>query len=397
MPLGLVNTMPETAKIFSDRLFLSRLVLTDFRNYQRAELKTKPGPVVLFGENGAGKTNLLEAISLFVPGRGLRRTAFSDLSRQKAIGNWGIAATLCGPEGTFEVGTGLNGTNDSGNRREVRIDGDVVSGSGVLSNYFKMIWLTPAMDRLFTGPASDRRRFLDRLVSAFDHDHASRVLGFEKSMRERNRLLEEINPDGKWLDAVELQMAQAAIAIAAARREAVICLEAFNDNDNHNPVAEFPRAKLVLEGELEKHLNANPAVKVEDNYRSILADSRARDAHAGRTLSGPHRTDLIVHHKPSGMLASLCSTGEQKALLIGLVLAHGFVIKGVWNGFAPLLLLDEIAAHLDQRRRAAMFEAVRALGTQAWMTGTDEHLFEAVAPCAQCYRINQGCIEAVCT
>jgi len=394
MPLGLVNTMPETAKTYSDRLFLNRLVLTDFRNYLRTELKTEPGPVVLFGENGAGKTNLLEAISLFVPGRGLRRTAFSDLSRQSAAGKWGIAATLCGPDGTFEVGTGLSGTNDSGNRREVRIDGDVVSGSGVLSNYFKIIWLTPAMDRLFTGPASDRRRFLDRLVSAFDRDHASRVLGFEKSMRERNRLLEEINPDAKWLEAVEMQMAEAAIAIAAARREAVICLEAFND-DHHSPVAEFPRATLVLEGELEKHLNENPAVKVEENYRKILADSRDRDARAGRTLSGPHRTDLIVHHKPSAMLASLCSTGEQKALLIGLVLAHGFVIKGVWNGYAPLLLLDEIAAHLDQRRRAAMFEAVLALGTQAWMTGTDEHLFEAIAAQAQCYRIDQGSIEPV--
>jgi len=394
MPLGQTNTMPGNAKTYSDRLFLNRLVLTDFRNYLRAELKTEPGPVVLFGENGAGKTNLLEAISLFVPGRGLRRTAFNDLSRQKATGNWGIAATLCGPEGTFEIGTGLSVSNDRGNRREVRIDGDVVSGSGVLSNYFKIIWLTPAMDRLFTGPASDRRRFLDRLVSAFDRDHATRVLGFEKSMRERNRMLEDITPDAKWLDAVEMQMAEAAIAIAAARREAVICLEAFNDETN-SPVAEFPRAMLVLEGELEKRLNENPAVKVEDNYRNILANSRDRDARAGRTLSGPHRTDLIVHHKPSGMLASLCSTGEQKALLIGLVLAHGFVIKGVWNGYAPLLLLDEIAAHLDNKRRVAMFEAVLALGTQAWMTGTDEHLFEAIAAQAQCYRIDQGSIESV--
>jgi len=181
----------------------------------------------------------------------------------------------------------------------------------------------------------------------------------------------------------------------AARREAIICLEAFNSDNHHNAVAEFPQAGLVLEGELEKQLNENPAVKVEDNYRKILADSRGSDARAGRTLRGPHRTDLIVHHKPSGMLAALCSTGEQKALLIGLVLAHGFVIKGVWNGYAPLLLLDEIAAHLDQRRRAAMFKAILTLGTQAWMTGTDEHLFEAIQHDARCYRINQGSIEPV--
>ncbi len=394
MPLGDIKPMPPSARTYSSRLFLNRLVLTDFRNYSRAELKIDPVPVVLFGENGAGKTNLLEAISLFVPGRGLRRTAFSDLSRQNAAGHWGIAATMSGPEGTFDVGTGLiDGLNGGGNRREVRIDGETVSGSGVLSTYFKIIWLTPAMDRLFTGPASDRRRFLDRLVSAFDRDHAPRVSGFDKAMRERNRLLEAPNPNNKWLEAVEMQMAQAAIAIAAARREAVGCLEAFNDENHHNAVAEFPRAELLLDGELETQLNENPAVKVEDNYRKLLADSRERDARAGRTLKGPHRTDLIVHHQPSGMLAAHCSTGEQKALLIGLVLAHGFVIKGVWNGYAPLLLLDEIAAHLDQRRRAAMFKAVLALGTQAWMTGTDEHLFEAIAPDAQCYRINQGSIE----
>ncbi len=395
-PIGEINAMPDTAKTFSSRLHLSRLVLTDFRNYSRAELKTGPAPVVLFGENGAGKTNILEAISLFVPGRGLRRAAFSDLSRQSAAGQWGLAASLSGPDGSFEVGTGLSSTHDAGMRREVRIDGDTVSGSGALGNYFKIIWLTPSMDRLFTGPASERRRFLDRLVSAIDRGHAQRVTSFEKSMRERNRLLEVLNPDAKWLEAIEMQMAEAAVAIAAARREAIICLEAFNSDNHHNAVAEFPQAGLVLEGELEKQLNENPAVKVEDNYRIILADSRETDARAGRTLRGPHRTDLIVHHKPSGMLAALCSTGEQKALLIGLVLAHGFVIKGVWNDYAPLLLLDEIAAHLDQRRRAAMFKAILALGTQAWMTGTDEHLFEAIERDAQCYRINQGTIEPVC-
>lgn len=388
--------MAPSNNIYSDRLFLNRLVLTDFRNYVRAELKTGPAPVVLFGENGAGKTNLLEAISLFVPGRGLRRTAFHNLTRQNATGNWGLAASFNGPEGTCDVGTGINGTNETGNRREVRIDGQTVSGSGVLSSYFKIIWLTPAMDRLFTGPASDRRRFLDRLVSAFDNQHASRVLSFEKAMRERNRLLEQPNPDAKWLEVLEKQMAEVAIAIAAARREAVICLEAFNDENHDNVVSEFPRAILELEGELEIQLNEIPAVKVEDNYRIMLADSRRLDARAGRTLKGPHRTDLIVHHKPSGMLASLCSTGEQKALLIGLVLAHGFVIRGVWNGYAPLLLLDEIAAHLDQTRRAAMFKAVMALGTQAWMTGTDEYLFEAIASEAQCYRIDHGSIEPVC-
>lgn len=387
--------MPHLPTTYTSRLTLNRLVLTDFRNYARAELKTGPAPVVLFGENGAGKTNLLEAISLFAPGRGLRRTAFSDLSRQAAPGKWGLAASLTGPDGTFDVGTGLNGAGENGNRREVRIDGETVSGSGVLSNYFKIIWLTPAMDRLFTGPALDRRRFLDRLVSAFDGKHGARVLAFEKAMRERNRLLEVPNPDGKWLEAVEIQMADAAIAIAAARREATNCLEAFNAEKHHNSVAEFPKAGLLLNGELEKQLNENPAVKVEDNYRMILADSRKEDARAGRTLRGPHRTDLIVHHKPSNMLAALCSTGEQKALLIGLVLAHGFVIKGVWKDYAPLLLLDEIAAHLDQRRRAAMFKAVLALGTQAWMTGTDEHLFEAIAADAQCYRIDHGSIEPV--
>ena len=393
--MGHSNLMPQSSQTYSSRLFLNRLVLTDYRNYTRAELKTGPQPVVLFGENGAGKTNLLEAISLLVPGRGLRRTAFSDLSRLTGAGLWGIAASLTGPDGTFDVGTGLSGASEAVNRREVRIDGETVSGSGVLSTYFKIIWLTPAMDRLFTGPASDRRRFLDRLVSAFDSFHAQRVLSFEKTMRERNRLLEVPKPDIKWLDALENQMAEAAIAIAAARREAVLCLEAFNTENHHNAVAEFPQATLELDGELERQLSEIPAVKVEDFYRTILADSRERDARAGRTLRGPHKTDLVVYHKPSSMLAASCSTGEQKALLIGLVLAHGFVIKGVWNGYAPLLLLDEIAAHLDQKRRAAMFKAVLALGTQAWMTGTDEHLFEAIAPDAQCYRITQGSIVPV--
>ncbi len=390
-----IATMSQFEKNFSDRLFLSRLVLTDFRNYSRAELTADPRPVVLFGDNGAGKTNLLEAISLFAPGRGLRRTAFNELPRQTGSGNWGIAVSASGPDGAFDSGTGLSNAGDVGNRREVRVNGETVSGAGVLADYFRIIWLTPAMDRLFTGPASDRRRFLDRLVSVFDSDHTRRVVAYEKAMRERNKLLEAKNPSSAWLEALEKQMAETAIAIAAARREAVSCLSAFNSQNQHNAVAEFPRAVLRIEGWLENLLSENPAVNVEDNYRIILADSRSEDARAGRTLRGPHRTDLIVHHEPTGMLAASCSTGEQKALLIGLVLAHGFVIKGVWNGYAPLLLLDEIAAHLDHKMRAAMFEAVLALGAQAWMTGTDEHLFHEIAPEAQCFRIDQGSIEAV--
>ncbi|MCA3575334.1 MAG: DNA replication/repair protein RecF [Aestuariivirga sp.] len=373
----------------SPRLAITRLTLTDFRNYGGLRLKSDAQLVALTGANGAGKTNILEAISLMAPGRGLRGAAFEELARQGGPASWAIAAEVETPHGPVSLGTGWSGQSEAGDGggRLVVIDGEVQKGSGALAQHMRLLWLTPAQDRLFAGPASDRRRFLDRLVAAFDPEHAARVLVFEKVMRERNLLLAETRPDGAWLSSLEAQMAEAAVAISAAR---LVGLEALQTHIGEGrSESSFPWAEIALEGEIEALVAQKPAVQVEDEYRSILRDSRGLDRAAGRTLRGPHRSDLGVVHGPKGMAAGLCSTGEQKALLIGLVLAQARAVKGM-AGVAPILLLDEVAAHLDRVRRKSLIEALRALGSQSWMTGTDAELFEAIIGQGAIFHVEDG-------
>lgn len=373
-------------------LAIRRLTLTDFRNYASLRLETQAQLVALTGANGAGKTNILEAISLLAPGRGLRGVAFEDLARQGGAGAWAIAADIAAEGGPVALGTAWSGQSDAsdGGSRQVVIDGEAQRGSGSLGEHMRLLWLTPAQDRLFAGPASDRRRFLDRLVTAFDPEHAARITVFEKVMRERNLLLEETRPDGAWLSSLEAHMAEAAVAISAAR---LVGLEALQTHIGEGrETSSFPWAEVTVEGEIEAWTARKPAVQVEDEYRRILRDSRGLDRAAGRTLRGPHRSDLVVVHGPKHMAAGQCSTGEQKALLIGLVLAQARAVKA-GAGIAPILLLDEVAAHLDRARRKSLLEALAALGSQGWMTGTDAQLFEAIGEMGVNFHVEDGRIS----
>ncbi len=361
---------------------VQRITLTDFRNYPALRQDLDPRPVILTGANGAGKTNLLEALSYLVPGRGLRSAGLDQVIRQGASG-WAVAATVGGPDGAAELGTGYR-TGDSG--RTVRIDRAPVRSIAMLGTRLRALWLTPAMDGLFTGPPADRRRFLDRLVLTLDADHAGRVADFERTMRQRNRLLEETRPDRRWLDGVEAQMAEQAVAIAAARDDAVRRL---TDLLELRGGGVFPEPDLTLDGFPENAIADAPAVDIEADYARTLAAARPSDAAAGRTLTGPHRSDLVVRHRGRDVPAALASTGEQKGLLIALILAHARLAADQCKA-APLLLLDEIAAHLDDTRRAALFSEILALGSQAWMTGTDRALFSDIAMAAQAFDVAEG-------
>ena len=368
-----------------ERVSLRRLKLVSFRNYAALTLPLGPGHVVLTGENGSGKTNLIEALSFLSPGRGLRRASYDDVASVSAQDGFAIHATLDSMiYGEVEIGTGTAGGGESG--RKVRINGVGASGDELL-DYARVLWVVPSMDGLFTGGASDRRRFLDRMVLAIDTAHGKRVLDYEKAMRSRNRLLSDGNSDNQWLDAIESQMAELGIAIAAARAECMRLIAAMIERlPTDGP---FPKADCFLEGALEQRISVEAAIDLEEDFRRGLRDGRARDRAAGRTLEGPHRTDLIVQHRPKSMPAALCSTGEQKALLIGLILAHAR-LTGELSGMAPILLLDEIAAHLDTGRRAALFGILDDLGGQAFMTGTDRSLFEALEGDAQFFNVAAG-------
>ena len=375
----------------STGLALTRLTLTNFRNYSGLRLDVSARLIALSGPNGAGKTNLLEAISLLTPGRGLRGASFDELANLQNASSWAIAAEVATPNHEVKLGTGWSvaaGEADGPSAgRLVLIDGHLQKGSGALGEYMRMLWLTPAMDRLFAGPAGDRRRFLDRLVATFDPEHSSRVAVFEKVMRERNLLLQEPRADAVWLGSLEAHMAEASVAIAAARLAAV---EALQKHIHETRAASaFPWGEISIDGEIETLVSAMPAVRAEDEYRRMLADSRFPDRAAGRALKGTHRSDFIVVHGPKSMPAAQCSTGEQKALLIGLILAQARAVKAVAN-LAPVLLLDEVAAHLDRQRREGLFATLEALGSQAWMTGTDGHLFEGLGRGAQCFHVEAG-------
>jgi DNA replication and repair protein RecF len=369
---------------------IRRLTLAKFRSYRAASLTVDAQLAVLVGPNGAGKTNLVEAISFLAPGRGLRRATLDEVAFAEGDGAWAVAAEVEGALGLATLGTGIEPpvSEDAALARKYRVDGEAVTSSSAFSSHLSIVWLTPAMDGLFSGPAAERRRFLDRLVLAVDGTHNSRVNALERSLRSRNRLLEQPNPDPHWLDAVERETAEMAIAVAAARAETVRRLAAALMR-NRNRASPFPWAGIALDGWIENALMEQPATEVEDRYRSVLRNNRARDAAAGRTTDGPQLTDLDVLYGPKGIAADRASTGEQKALLIGLILAHASLVAEM-TGYAPLLLLDEVVAHLDPGRRAALFDALAALAAQVWMTGADPAPFADVASRAQVFTVSPG-------
>ena len=398
-------------------LWLSRLVLSNFRCYARAEVEADGRPVVLVGPNGAGKTNLLEAISYLAPGRGLRQAKLSEVDRRPApgarasdgaggsAGAWAVAATVMTPHGPRELGTGRDpargpaggpargpGANgDQGRPRErrlVKIDGAPARSQQDLGEIVAMVWLSPRMDGLFRDGASARRRFLDRLVYGFDPAHAARVAAYEQGLRERARLLKAGGADNAWLGALEESMARNGVAIAAARRDTV----ARRAQACTAGIGSCPVAGLGLAGEVEAALESRAALAVEDELRARLAAARTRDAAAGGAAVGPHRGDLIVSHLERDLPAGLCSTGEQKALLISIVLAHARLLA-LHRGSAPLLLLDEVAAHLDEVRRRALFGEILELGAQAWLTGTDAAVFATLGERARFFRVHEATVR----
>jgi DNA replication and repair protein RecF len=378
---------------------LRRLTLTNFRSYHAASLDIGANLVVLTGPNGAGKTNLIEAISFLMPGRGLRRATLEEVAFSEGDGtaggslggSWAVSAEVEGMLGLATLGTGIESpaAETTTRTRLCRIDREPVGSAAAFADHLRVIWLVPAMDQLFMGPASERRRFLDRLVLAVDAEHQGRVNALERALRSRNRLLEDPRPDPHWLDAIEHETAELAVAVAAQRAETVHRLQAALATRKDDA---FPSAEIALEGWMERLLPDHPAMEIEERYRGILKNNRARDAAAGRTLDGPHLTDLAVIYSPKSIPAADASTGEQKALLIGLVLAHAGLLAEM-TGFAPVLLLDEVVAHLDPDRRLALYAALARLGAQVFMTGADPAAFAEVASQAAVFTVNSGQVQ----
>ncbi|MGY3485919.1 DNA replication and repair protein RecF [Bradyrhizobium sp. USDA 4011] len=367
---------------------IHRLSLTHFRNYRTATLQVAGDMVVLVGPNGAGKTNCMEAVSFLSPGRGLRRATLEDIADNQGDGSWAVSAEVEGALGLATLGTGIDPpTGEASNSRRCRIDREPVGSATAFGDHLRIVWLTPAMDGLFMGAASERRRFFDRLVLAIDSEHSSRVSALERSLRSRNRLLEVRNYDDHWCDAIERETAELAVAVAASRGQTAAKLAAMLRE--RGAASAFPSAEIMLDGWMENALLQEPATAVEDRYREILRASRPRDAAAGRTLDGPHLTDLQVVYAPKNMPARDASTGEQKALLIGLVLAHATMVAEM-TGIVPLLLLDEVVAHLDPNRRKALFDELAKLGAQVWMTGADPAAFVDIGPTGEIFDVESG-------
>ena len=382
----------------TDKVHITQLKLDKFRNYVSLKQDFSFRHVVLTGENGSGKTNLMEAVSLLTPGRGIRRSAYIDFPYRSTQDHddtsengsaFSVFAKIEGMCGEVDIGTGLS-LDEPGSRR-IRINGTNTKTNDELLDHARILWLTPAVDGLFTGGAGDRRRFLDRLVLAIDPSHGKRSLSYERAMRSRNKLLSEGRIDPVWLDGIEQQMAELGIAIAAARHEFINMLSGLVNVNSEDE--SFPKAILSLEG-FDMGAGDEPAVDKEQNFIEYLRDTRHRDAAAGRSLTGPHKADLIVFHDKKNMPAGSCSTGEQKALLIGLILAHARLVKNL-TGYAPILLLDEIAAHLDEKRRAALFDLIDNLNCQAFMTGTDRDMFKALGERAQYFNVSDGQVSEV--
>jgi DNA replication and repair protein RecF len=380
---------PSETPLARRRPMARRLMLGDFRSYVSLDVALEGELIVFCGENGAGKTNLLEALSLFAPGRGLRRAELAACARIGGSGGFAISIEVEDEGAVHQLGVGLEpGDGDKPGERLNRIDRAPVASARAFADHLRLVWLTPTMDGLFVGPASERRRFLDRLVLAIDPNHGARVSAFERALRGRNRLLEEGARNTHWLDALEREAAELGVAVAAARRECVDRLAASiaRDRDEDSP---FPWAALTLEGEVETLAAENPALVAEDRYRALLGDGRARDAAAGRALVGPHLSDLVIFHGPKGAPAALSSTGEQKALLVGLALAHARLVADM-SGVAPIALLDEATAHFDPRRRAALFTALERVGSQVFVTGADPAAFAELGNRARLYEVTPG-------
>ena len=378
-------------------LAVTRLALTNFRSYASAELSTSGRCIVLAGPNGAGKTNLLDAISLLAPGKGLRGATLAEHTRKgpSAHGapHWAVSATVKRADHNYEIGTGLSAAA-SATSRQVRLNGAPAQSSADLGELIQMAWLTPAMDRLFIEGASGRRRFLDRLTLGFDVGHAKQFVRYEQAMRERSRLLKFGPRDPSWLDGLEKQMAENGVAIAVSRARTV---ERLNEALHERSAAgAFPCARLAMRGETDSVIaeRADDDQSAED-MRARLEQGRIRDAESGRTGFGPHLSDLEVRHTEKRADARECSTGEQKALLISIVLAHARQLSHISHGLAPILLLDEIVAHLDAVRRSALFDEILALGAQAWMTGTDPQMFNPLKDKADLFEVADSQVRLV--
>lgn len=375
---------------------IQSLILTDFRSYARAELQVGGRSAYLFGPNGAGKTNLLEAISLLSPGRGLRGSSLAGVGRRlpgEDLGRpWAVSALVVADDSETRIGTGAEAPGAS--RRAVRIDGEPAP-PGRMADHVRPLWLTPAQDRLFLDPASERRRFVDRLVFAAYPAHAAHALAYERALRERGRLLANSSSDATWLAALEARMAEAGALMAVDRAQAIAQLAA--EIAVRGETA-FPRADIALSGRWESLAAAGAAaVDIESRLASALAASRARDQAAGRALEGPHRGDLVVRHHAKNRPAAECSTGEQKALVLNLVLAQAARLSRVKLAPTPIVLLDEVAAHLDADRRAALFDEIEALGVQAFLTGTDQALFATLEGRALGVHVDAGALTVTDT
>lgn len=371
--------------------FLTQLSLSHFRCYESARLDgLPPGLVVLTGPNGAGKTNILEAVSLLTPGRGMRGAGMEEIQRRESSHAWAIAAQVETGGASVQVGTGLDPQTG---RRIVRINSALAKSQMALADYLSCVWLTPQMDRLFTDASGGRRRFLDKLVFTADPGHAGRVTRYENAMAQRSKLLREGNADPGWLSGLEQQMAETGIAIAAARMDFTHRLQRGIEAVEAEEDKFFPKGRLKTIGTLETLLENTPAVEVEQMFTYQLEQSRARDGETGGAATGPHKSDLSVIFAAKDMPADQCSTGEQKALLIGLVLSHARLMRAE-TGAPPVLLLDEIAAHLDEARRAALFDRLTHIGGQVFMTGTDENLFDAARPTARFFTVESARISS---
>ncbi|MGE0038886.1 MAG: DNA replication/repair protein RecF [Xanthobacteraceae bacterium] len=372
---------------------IRRLRLNNFRTYHAAQIDVSAQAVVLVGPNGAGKTNVLEAISFLAPGRGLRRATLEDVAFVEGDGSWAVSADVEGALGLAMIATGIDPlpAEDASVTRKCRIDREPVPSATAFLDHLRINWLVPAMDQLFSGPASERRRFLDRLVLAVDAEHMTRVNALDRALRSRNRLLEDPRADRHWLDAIEHETAELAVSVSAMRAETVSRLQTVIAQRREKP-SPFPAAEVALSGWMDKLVASHPAVEVEDRYRTILRDNRPRDAAAGRTLDGPHLTDLLVTYAAKGIAAADGSTGEQKALLISLVLAHTRLIAEM-SGVAPVLLLDEVVAHLDPLRRAALYDELGGLGAQIWIAGADAAAFADILGRADMFEVSPGQIR----
>ncbi|MEK9676857.1 MAG: DNA replication/repair protein RecF [Rhodospirillaceae bacterium] len=397
---GDMSAATAAGRVTGRSLTVQRLSLTDFRCYTYARVETDARPVVLTGPNGAGKTNILEALSYLVPGRGLRGVRLSEIGRSEPGADsavprgWAVAAKLLAGEDPLDVGTGLElDENDSQReRRVIKVDSNPVKNQTELGRRTSALWLTPQMDRLFQEGASGRRKFVDRLIYGLDPEHAGPVAAYEHSLRSRNKVLKDAQGggalDAAWLDSIEDSMARYGVAVALRRLDAVARLHEISEADE----GPFPGAKLALAGEMEELVAGIPALEAEDGFRRRLRDARGKDQSLGATSIGPHRSDLEVVHSAGGMPAELCSTGEQKALLVRIVLAAA-VLEARERGRMPLLLLDEIGAHLDAGRRAALFDILCAMGAQAWMSGTDDQIFDALGDRGQFFHVKDARIE----